>query len=70
MRTLGIGSDLSLSGATVGAMVDYGWLLGGDRRLYVGAGFGAKALFADDERFSDDFLDRYPTARLSVGYAF
>jgi hypothetical protein len=52
-------------------MFDYGWLLGDDRRLYAGAGFGAKVLFIDDDRFMDDaFLPRYPTARLSIGYAF
>jgi len=69
-ETLGIGGDLHVSGATVGLMIDHGWLLGADRRLYAGAGFGAKLLLVNDDRLDDDFLARYPTARLSIGYAF
>jgi hypothetical protein len=70
-ENLVIGNDFSVSAPSAGMMFDYGWLLGDDRRLYAGAGFGAKVLFIDDDRFMDDaFLPRYPTARLSIGYAF
>ena len=62
--------DRSVTGPSGGFMLDYGWLLGATQRFYVGLGVGAKVLFVDDEDFSDDFIARYPTARLSVGYAF
>jgi hypothetical protein len=70
-ENLGIDRDLNVSAPSAGALIEYGWLLGSDRRLYAGVGFGAKALFIDEDRFSDeDFIARYPTARVSVGYAF
>jgi hypothetical protein len=58
------------SGPSAGVTVDYGWLLGRRRSFYVGLGAGAKVLFVDEDEFSDDLLVRYPTARLSIGYAF
>lgn len=60
----------SASGPSFGFALDYGWLLGATRSFYVGLGVGAKAVFIDDEEFSDDVTLRYPTARVSVGYAF
>lgn len=59
----------------VGFELDYNWLLGRDRRFAVALGAGAKRLImSDSDRFFDysDFLvaRAYPTARLSVGFAF
>lgn len=66
----GTTDETSVTGPSGGFMLDYGWLLGASQRFYLGLGVGAKVLFVDDAEFSDDFLARYPTARLSVGYAF
>jgi hypothetical protein len=66
----GSADEQSATGPSAGFLFDYGWLLGATQRFYVGLGAGAKVLFVDDSEFSDDFIARYPTARLSVGYAF
>jgi len=58
------------SGPSAGVTLDYGWLLGRTRSFYIGLGAGAKVLFIDEDEFSDDVIVRYPTARLSIGYAF
>ena len=58
------------SGPTIGTMIEYGWLLNANRSFYVGMGFGAKALFIDEDEVDDDVTLRYPTARLSIGWAF
>ena len=63
-------TETSVTGPSGGFMLDYGWLLGATQRFYLGLGVGAKVLFVDDADFSDDFIARYPTARVSVGYAF
>jgi hypothetical protein len=62
--------ETSVTGPSVGFMLDYGSLLGATRRLYVGVGAGAKVVFVDDTDFNEDVTLRYPTARVSVGYAF
>jgi hypothetical protein len=62
--------DLTVSGPSAGALLEYGWLLGRERRFYLGLGLGAKAVFVDSESFIGDFTARYPTSRISVGYAF
>ena len=62
-------SDGSVSGPTFGIALDYGWLLGGSKSFYVGLGVGAKMLFIDEDDI-DDVTARYPTARISIGYAF
>jgi hypothetical protein len=62
--------ERSATGPSAGVMLDYGWLLGASQRFYVGLGIGAKVVFVDDDDFSDDFIARYPTARISVGHAF
>lgn len=59
----------SASGPTFGIALDYNWLLGPTQSFYVGLGLGAKALFIDEESV-DNATARYPTARISVGYAF
>ena len=65
------GIDESVSGLSVGVLLEYQWLLGAKRNFSVSLGGGAKALMVrDDEVSSSDFTARYPTARLSIGYAF
>jgi uncharacterized protein DUF3575 len=64
------GSDeTKASGPTIGVALDYGWLLGATRSFYVGLGLGAKKIFAKDDDFGDAKFS-YPTARISIGYAF
>ena len=60
----------SASGPSMGVMLDYNWLLGAQRAFYVGLGVGAKAVFISDKDISDNATVRYPTARISVGWAF
>ena len=55
---------------SVGVMLDYNWLLGANKSFYVGLGAGAKALFINEDEFNSNITLRYPTARLSVGWAF
>jgi hypothetical protein len=65
------GTDESVSGPSLGVLLEYQWLLGVKRNFSVALGVGAKALFVNDNTFdSDDFITRYPTARVSVGFAF
>lgn len=66
------GIDESVSGLSVGVLLEYQWLLGAKRNFSVSLGGGAKALMGvrDDEVSSSDFTARYPTGRLSIGYAF
>ena len=65
-----VGTGSSASGLTAGAMVDYGWLLGRTRAMYVGVGAGGKVLFVDVGGFVKNVALRYPTVRMSVGRAF
>lgn len=61
----------SASGPNIGVLLEYSWLLGERRNFFVGLGAGAKALLISDDEFSDDSVTlRYPTARISVGFAF
>ncbi len=56
---------------TFGVVLDYNWLLGRNRRFFVGTGVGAKRLLGN--RRDDDFFDELtviPTVRLQVGAAF
>lgn len=54
---------------TTGVEVGYGWLLGAEPQFTVGLGVGAKRLIPIGANTTDATLT-YPTARLSVGYAF
>jgi len=60
----------SASGPSIGVMLDYNWLLGAQKAFYVGLGAGAKAVFISDKDISDNATVRYPTLRISVGWAF
>jgi hypothetical protein len=65
------GTDESVSGPTFGVLLEYQWLMGAKRNFAVALGVGAKALMVKEEDItSGDFTARYPTARVSVGYAF
>lgn len=65
------GTKTSVSGPSLGVLLEYQWLLGVTRNFSVALGVGAKAVFVNDNEFtSDNFITRYPTARISVGYAF
>lgn len=60
----------STTAASLGVLLEYGWVLGVQKSFYIGLGAGAKALFIADKEFSSDVTLRYPTARISVGWAF
>jgi hypothetical protein len=65
------GAKTSVSGPSLGVLLEYQWLLGVQHNFAVALGLGAKAVFVKDNQFtSDNFVTRYPTARVSVGYAF
>jgi hypothetical protein len=65
------GTEESASGPSLGVMLEYQWLMGMQRNFAVALGVGAKAVFVNDNQItSDDFTARYPTARVSVGFAF
>jgi hypothetical protein len=65
------GSDISVSGPSLGVLLEYQWLMGVQRNVSVALGAGAKAVFVKDADFtSDSFVTRYPTVRVSIGYAF
>lgn len=62
-------SKSTAHGATIGVALDYNWLLGASRAFYVGLGVGAKKIFANSNDIGNATL-AYPTARVSIGYAF
>lgn len=65
------GSHVSVSGPSLGVLLEYQWLMGVQRNVSVALGAGAKAVFVKDTEFtSDNFVTRYPTVRISIGYAF
>jgi hypothetical protein len=65
------GTEESVSGPSLGVLLEYQWLLGVQRNFSVALGVGAKAIFVKDNQItSGDFTTRYPTARVSIGYAF
>jgi hypothetical protein len=64
-------TEESVSGPSFGILIEHQWLMGESRSFAVALGVGAKAVMVDeDEISSDDFIARYPTIRISVGYAF
>jgi|SRR5687767_8428373 len=65
------GTDESASGPSFGILIEYQWLMGVKRNFALALGVGAKSVMVDEDAISsDDFILRYPTARLSVGFAF
>jgi hypothetical protein len=67
--SFGGSSKSTAHGATIGVALDYNWLLGASKATYVGLGVGAKKIFANSNDIGDATL-AYPTARISIGYAF
>ena len=65
----GSGSKSTANGPTIGVALDYNWLLGASRSFYVGLGVGAKKIFANAHDLGSANL-AYPTARISIGYAY
>jgi hypothetical protein len=62
--------DDKMSGPTLGLEIDYSWLVGRDRRLYVGLGFGARRLLSGGSDDGDDPI-LLPGARyFGIGYTF
>lgn len=57
------------NGPTLGVALDYSWLLGESKAFYVGLGLGAKKIFANNKDVGNATL-AYPTAHVSIGYAF
>ena len=65
------GSETTVSGPSAGFLLEYQWLMGVQRNVSVALGAGAKAVFVKDTDFSSDsYSARYPTVRVSIGYAF
>lgn len=61
----------TLSAPSLGVLLEYQWLLGKTKSFVVAIGGGAKVLIASPDRNSSgDFTLRYPTARVSIGFAF
>lgn len=55
---------------TVGVVIDYNWLLGRNKRFFVGTGVGAKRVLGVND---NDFIDinfAYPTVRFQVGVRY
>lgn len=63
-------SASTIGGPTFGVLLEYQWLLGPKKEWTFALGAGAKALFINDSNTSIDFIGKYPTARVSVGYAW
>jgi hypothetical protein len=66
----GTTSEHTVSGPTVGAHIEYNWLLGSNNGFFFGLGVGAKRILAKADDMSDDVKFAYPTARVSIGSAF
>jgi hypothetical protein len=62
-------NETTVSGPTLGVALDYNWLLGPPQTFYVGLGVGAKKIFAKAEDAGHATVN-YPTARISIGFAF
>lgn len=62
------------TGFTVGAVLDYSWLLGRRERFYVGTGVGAKRVFGLSDEETADGTESYrevlPSFRLQTGFVF
>ena len=62
------------TGFTLGAVLDYSWLLGRRERFYVGTGIGAKRVFGIDDAPESEFVREYPKVlpsfRLQTGFVF
>ena len=64
------GGDETVTAPSLGVLLEYQWLMGASKNFALTLGLGAKALSIKDSFSSNDFVARYPTARVSVGYSF
>lgn len=63
--------DVTSSAFTVGVELNYNWLVGRDRRFFIGTGIGARRLFGGDVDNESDIPVVIPTLRLvNIGFAF
>jgi hypothetical protein len=61
----------TVAGPSLGVLLEYQWLLGKTKSFVVAIGAGAKAIVVtQDKTSSNDYTSRYPTMRISIGYAF
>ncbi len=62
---------VTIGGGSVGVLLEYQWLMGEKKNFALALGLGAKALsVSTNDVGGNGFTARYPTARISVGYAF
>ncbi|MDQ8165392.1 MAG: hypothetical protein P3A28_06500 [Gemmatimonadota bacterium] len=65
------GREESAGGPSFGVLLEYQWLMGDKKNVAVTLGAGAKVLNIDEEEFSSTSVTvRYPTGRISIGFAF
>ena len=65
------GVDESVGGPSIGILLEHQWLMGAKKSFALSLGGGAKMLMVnEDEVTNSTFTARYPTARVSIGYAF
>lgn len=70
-RDAGSTIDESESGPTFGVLLEYQWLMGAKKSFSLALGAGAKMLFVNEDNVTNaSFTARYPTARVSIGYAW
>jgi hypothetical protein len=58
------------SGATLGVVLDYNWLLGKKNRFLVGLGLGAKRVLKNVDEDNSPLTQVLPSGRFSIGLAF
>jgi hypothetical protein len=63
-------TETSESAPSFGILLEYQFLMGQSRNFSVALGAGAKMLFIEENTTNDNVIGRYPTARVSVGYAW
>jgi hypothetical protein len=64
-------TEESASGPNLGVLLEYQWLLGAKKNFAIALGAGAKALMiSEDDVSASDFVARYPTARISIGWGW
>jgi hypothetical protein len=64
------GTRQSVGGPSIGVLLEYQWLMGTSKEWAFALGAGAKALIIADKSTTFSYTAKYPTARISVGYAF
>jgi hypothetical protein len=65
------GGAETVSAPSLGMLIEYQWLLGEEKHLALALGAGAKMLIVNSAKISSSsFIARYPTLRISLGYAY